>query len=128
MNSWIYEQPAAFANVISGFSLGLFGLFLLVLNQCLRRFFPPQPLRWQWLYVVLCITGIPTGLYHGWGETPLLRTIDLSFNLVLAWIGLYAVSHDRRMGGWIYVAIWVFGGLNLCAIAGRLIVDNVSSG
>ncbi len=122
MNSWIYEQPAAFANVISGFSLGLFGLFLLILNQCLSRFFPPQPIRWQWLYVALFITGIPTGLYHGWGETPLLRTIDLSSNLVLSWIGLYAVSHDRHMGGWVYFTIWVLLGINVCAIVGRFIV------
>ncbi|MEM9772042.1 MAG: hypothetical protein AAF889_10700 [Cyanobacteria bacterium P01_D01_bin.73] len=121
MNTWIYEEPAAFANVVSGFSITLIGMFLVVLNRCLHGFFPSQPLRWQALYISLLVTGIPTGLYHGWGETPLLRTIDLGSNTVLAWISLYAVAHHRRLSPHLYFIVWTFFGLNICAIAGRFL-------
>lgn len=124
MNTWIYEAPAAFANVVSGFSLTLVGLFLLVLNRCLNGFFPPQPLRWRLIYISLVVTGIPTGLYHGWGETPLLRTIDLSTNLVLAWLGLYCVVYDRPRPRWMAIGTWMFFGLSLVAIVGRLALSN----
>lgn len=90
------------ANSVTAFCTLLAGVVTLLL--C--RFVRPQPPRWQFAYLCIFLTGIPTLGWHGFGVHPGPETVvgrawqvtDIGSNLLLAWAIQFAVAGDYCAG------------------------------
>jgi hypothetical protein len=78
------------ANAVTGFATVLAGIVALLLTACTRR----QPWRWVAVYTGIFVTGVPTVIYHGFGETYWPGLADIGTNLLLAWLLVAAVLGD----------------------------------
>lgn len=99
-------------NGVTGFCT-VFGGIVPLLYCWLAR---PQPPRWLLVYFLIFVTGVPTVIYHGWGETQFLGLFDIGTNLLLAW-GLHvAVAGDFYQGKTRRLIVGISGALNAAAV------------
>ncbi|MCX8064516.1 MAG: hypothetical protein N3G21_05010, partial [Candidatus Hydrogenedentes bacterium] len=108
-----YLHPAHVANVVTSFCL-LWSGVILTLFWFLES---NQPLRWLFFYFTIIITAIPTIIHHiipenlSWTSLDIMSNVLLVVALELALVGDYFTQKVRMF------FLWLFGTLNLLAIA-----------
>jgi len=100
-------------NGVTGFCTVFAGIVPLLYCWLAR----PQPARWLLVYFLVFVTGVPTVIYHGWGETQFLGLFDIGTNLLLAW-GLHvAVAGDFYQGKTRRLIVGISGIINALAVS-----------